>query len=141
MVVIAALGVAGCSIPLDMFDRTDADLTTGSISGATGRGVQPAVAAGAAAPSEYDLAYARAAAADLLARGAKDSSVPWENPHTGAGGNVTALAASHQVAELTCRQFLVTYMRQGGQSWLEGEACRGLHGKWEVRSLKPYERS
>src|SRR5436190_23077053 len=35
-------------------------------------------------PSEADLAYARAAASEALARGGKDTSLPWENPHTGA---------------------------------------------------------
>lgn len=139
--MVAGLAAAGCSIPLDVFDKTDAELTTGSIAGSAGRSVQEVAAPSEAVLSEYDLAYARAAAADLLARGTKDSSIPWENPHTGAGGNVTPLAASHLVAGVTCREFLVTYMHAGGQSWLEGEACRGVQGKWEVRSLKPYARS
>ena len=40
----------------------------------------------ALSPSEADLAYARAAAAEALARGTKDTSHPGENPHTGARG-------------------------------------------------------
>src|SRR5882757_9869586 len=41
---------------------------------------------------ESDLAFARNAASDVLTRGTKDSSQPWENPETGARGSVTPLA-------------------------------------------------
>ena len=78
----------------------------------------------AAAPSEVDLAYARAVAADVLARGGKDASVPWENPHTGAGGNITPLAASYSEGAFTCRDFLASYVRGQAQDWLQGAACR-----------------
>ena len=33
--------------------------------------------------------------ADVVGHGAKDTSIPWENPNTGAGGNITPLAASY----------------------------------------------
>ena len=91
----------------------------------------------AAPPSEVDLAYARAVAADVLAHAAKDSSFPWENPHTGAGGNITPLAASYSEGAFTCRDFLASYVR-GDIAGLA--ARRGLphgEGKWEVKSLKP----
>jgi surface antigen len=94
-------------------------------------------AAKAAPPSEVDLAYARAAAADVLGRGAKDSSVPWENPHTGASGNITPLAVSYNDGAFTCRDFLASYVHGEAEAWLQGAACRTQHGKWEVRSLKP----
>jgi len=87
-------------------------------------------------PSEVDLAYARAVAADALARGSKDSSIPWENPHSGAGGNITPLAASYSEGDLFCRDFLASYVHGPAQAWLKGEACRSQHGKWEVKSLK-----
>ena len=35
---------------------------------------------------------ARAVATELLSRGGKDTSVPWENPSTGARGTVTPIA-------------------------------------------------
>ena len=92
-----------------------------------------------AAPSEADLAYARAVAADVVGRGAKDSSIPWENPNTGAGGNITPLTASYNDGSLTCRDFLASYVRGPAQAWLQGEACRTSHGKWEVRSLRPFK--
>ncbi len=39
--------------------------------------------AGVPAPTEADLAFARNAASDVLTKGDKDSSQPWENPETG----------------------------------------------------------
>jgi surface antigen len=90
-----------------------------------------------AALPEADLAYANAVATDALARGAKDSSIPWENPHTGAGGNITPLAAVYSQGTFTCRDFLASYARGEAQAWLQGEACRTEQGKWEVKSLKP----
>ncbi len=90
-----------------------------------------------APPSEFDLAYARKVAADVLARGGKDASVPWENPQTGAGGNITPLATSYNAGSFTCRDFLASYVRGESQSWLQGEACRTRQGAWEVKSLTP----
>jgi surface antigen len=117
-----------------MFPKNDADVErTGSIA-APGH---QANAASAATPSEVDLAYARAVAAEALARGSKDSSVPWENPHTGAGGNITPLATAYNEGASTCRDFLASYVLGQAQAWLQGEACRTQHGKWEVKSLRP----
>jgi len=93
--------------------------------------------ANAVTPSEVDLAYARAVAAETLSRGAKDNSVPWENPHTGAGGNITPLAASYSDGPFVCRDFLASYVHGQAEAWLQGEACRTERGKWEVRDLKP----
>jgi surface antigen len=87
--------------------------------------------------SEADLAYARAAAAAALARGAKGNSVPWQNPQTGVGGNITPLAASYSQDGAHCRDFLASYMSAGAQAWLQGSACRSVRGEWEIKSLKP----
>ena len=134
LAVSAALAGAGCSYQLDtMFSKSDTDVDqTGS---ARRSGHQPEMAN--APPSEVDLAYARAVAADALGRGSKDSSIPWENPHTGAGGNITPLAVAYGAGTSTCRDFLASYVRGEAQAWLQGEACRTEHGKWEVKSLKP----
>ncbi len=104
---------------------------TGSISGASRAGNT------AAEPSEVDLAYARATAADVLSRSATGNSVPWQNPHTGVGGNITPLARSHIEDGSLCRDFLASYLRASSQAWLQGSACRTSRGAWEVRSLKP----
>ena len=119
-----------------MLSKNDADVGQ---SGSIGNRVRSASAANTVVPSETDLAYARAVAADVVGHGAKDSSIPWENPNTGAGGNITPLAAADNDGALTCRDFLASYVRGQAQAWLQGEACRTVHGKWEVRSLRPFK--
>ena len=133
--VLAVFSAGGCAYRLDsMFSKNNADVEqTGSI----GKIGQESGDAGSAALAEVDLAYARATAADALSRGGPDSSIPWENPHTGASGNITPLAASYTEGNTTCRDFLASYVRGQTQSWLQGEACRSDHGAWEVKSLKP----
>ena len=110
---------------------------TGSVSRPPAQAAPTAAAAELAEPAEADLAYARAAAADAIGRGAKGNSVPWRNPQTGAGGNIMPLAASHQDGALSCRDFLASYVRGQSQTWLQGSACRTSRGEWEVKSLKP----
>lgn len=131
---MVALACGGCSYQLDsMLSKPDVD-QTGSI---TRLPVSAGAPAAATEPSPVDLAYARAAAADALAHDAKGNSVPWRNPQTGVGGNITPLASSHTEDGLPCRDFLASYVRAGAQSWLQGSACRTARGEWEVKSLKP----
>jgi surface antigen len=112
-----------------MFEKAEADAEhTGSAA--------PLGRPGEAAPTESDLASAGAVAVDALSRGGKDNSIPWENPRTGAGGNVTPLASAYNEGALHCRDFLASYVNGPTQAWLKGEACRSERGKWEVKSLK-----
>jgi hypothetical protein len=136
-VVFCAVAVAGCSYRLSsLLSKDDADVkTTGSIDRPGSASEHAAAEAGG--PPEVDLAYARAVAADALARGGKDASVPWENPHTGAGGNITPLAAAYSEGGFICRDFLASYVHESSEAWLQGEACRTDHGKWEIKSLIP----
>ena len=92
-------------------------------------------------PAETDLAIARATVSEVLGRGGKDTSAPWENPETGARGTVTPIASAYTQDGFTCRDFLASYVRAGSEAWLQGEACRMHQGRWEVRSLKPWKRS
>lgn len=92
-------------------------------------------------PSEIDLAYARRAASEALAHTGKDASMPWHNPDTGAGGNITPLATSYNEGGLSCRDFVASYAHDGSQDWLQGAACRSSAGSWEVKSLKPLKPS
>ena len=134
--VVTALSTAGCAYRLDsILPKNNADVEqTGSI----GHAGQAAADANAGGPmAEGDLVYARAKVTDVLSRGGRDLSIPWENPHTGAGGNITPLAASHSEGNQTCRDFLASYVRGQKQTWLKGQACRSEHGAWEVKSLKP----
>jgi surface antigen len=137
---MGALGVSGCSYLLPSFGSNDdgETQTTGSIARPTDRPVQVADASG---PAELDLAYARAAAENVLARGGKDTSVdasvPWQNPQTGAGGNITPLETAYSEGGLPCRDFLVSYVHGASQDWLQGAACRDAHGVWQIKRLKP----
>lgn len=92
-------------------------------------------------PPEQDLAVARAAVSEFLGRGGSDSSMPWENPRTGARGTITPIASAYNQDGVTCRDFLASYVRDGNEAWMQGEACRIPQGKWEVRTLKPWNRT
>jgi surface antigen len=92
-------------------------------------------------PPDADLAYARAAVTAVLSRGEKDTSMPWENPSTGARGTVTPIASAYTQDGQTCRDFLASFVSGSSQAWLQGEACRQQRGGWEVRTLKPWKRS
>jgi len=133
-----ALASGGCTLSYRLESLFGGDQeqskaeTTGSIA-------LLAAGSGAALP-EDDLAYARAAVSEVMARGGKDASAPWENPRTGARGTVTALASPYNQDGLICRDFLASYVRAGAEAWLQGEACRNA-GKWEVKSLKPRQQS
>lgn len=140
-VLSLALTSGGCSFSyqLDsMFARQrDAGVeTTGSI-----RPAAPRQQTVAAMPPDIDLAAARAAVSEALGKAGRDGSVPWEDPATGARGTVTALSSAYRQGGTTCRDFLASYVRNGSEAWLQGEACRGLKGRWEVRQMRPWRRT
>jgi len=137
--LLLALLTGGCSFSYQLdslFGKKDDEkaLYTGSIkpSASPKTGTQP---------GETDLAFARAAASEVLAKGGKDTSMPWENPHTGARGTITPIANAYDQDGFTCRDFLASYVKDGSESWLQGEACRLHQGRWEVRNLKPWQRT
>jgi surface antigen len=132
--ILIGLGSGGCSLSrgdgaLAKMEDKDTEVT-----GSIGSG-QPV------APTETDLAFARTAASDVLTKGNKDSSQPWENPETGARGSVTPLAQAYSSEDgRTCRDFLASYVNGRSESWLQGAACRAGHGRWEIHTLKPWRR-
>jgi surface antigen len=137
-----ALVAGGCSYRMEALNTrahsTDAELTTGSIT-PRAQALPPAQPT-AAMPAERDLAAARAAVSEALAGGGRHS-VPWEDARTGARGTVTPLSSAHTEDGSTCRDFLASYVRNGSESWLQGEACRGQQGRWEVRQMRPWRRT
>jgi len=129
---LVSIGSGGCSISRSdgAFAKMDDSEVTGSI--ASGQGP---------APTETDLAFARNAASDVLTKGDKDSSQPWENPETGARGSVTPLAQAYSSDDgRVCRDFLASYVNGRSESWLQGAACKASHGRWEIHTLKPWRR-
>lgn len=117
MAIVLALGPGGCSLSRskDALAKMEDDDITGS------RGE---VQSGRPGPTESDLAFAGNAASDVLTRGDKDSSQPWDNRATGARGSVTALTPACQSDGLTCRDFLASYVNGRTEDWLQGTACQ-----------------
>jgi surface antigen len=136
IVAVALIGVTagGCSVsrPDSAFAKMGDDVT-GSVG--------PVAEASEVMPTESDLAFARNAASDVLTRGEKDASQPWENPETGARGSVTPLAQAYSSDGRTCRDFLASYVNGRSESWLQGAACQTNHGLWEIHTLKPWRQS
>jgi surface antigen len=126
----AALACGGCSMSYQLESYFADKTPTGSLGKAA-----PAM------PPERDLAYAKAAASEVLKRGEKDASQDWENPSTGARGTVTPMASAYVQDGQTCRDFLASYVNKSEQSWLQGEACKEAQGNWQVRALKPWKSS
>ena len=133
ILILIAVGTGGCGLsrPDSSFARMDDNDLTGAIGVAQASGP---------APTESDLAFARNAASDVLTKGDKDSSQPWQNPETGARGSVTPLAQAYSSDGRTCRDFLASYVNGRNESWLQGAACQTGHGRWEIHTLKPWRR-
>jgi len=129
--ILIGLGTGGCSLSRpDAYARMDAADVTGALS-------KPAVPP--PVPTESDLAFARTAASDVLTKGDKDSSQPWENPETGARGSVTPLSQAYSAEDgRTCRDFLASYVNGRAESWLQGAACKAGQGRWEIHTIKPW---
>ncbi|MEA2953789.1 MAG: hypothetical protein QOJ96_3309, partial [Alphaproteobacteria bacterium] len=92
-VFVLATASGGCSFSYQLgslFEKSAEEVAdqTGSITPAASKSVPQS-------PSDTDLIYARAAASEVLAGGAKEASQPWENPKTGARGTVTPIAAAY----------------------------------------------
>ena len=130
--ILVGVGSGGCS--LSRTESAFAKMGERDSTGALG------LLAGGPAPTEGDLAFARNAASDVLTKGDKDSSQPWENPETGARGSVTPLAEVYSSDGRTCRDFLASYVNGRSENWLQGAACQSSQGRWEIHSLKPWRR-
>jgi len=135
--VTLALAGAGCSYRLGaLFEKTRPAAESSEITGS----IRDARAEQIDFVPEADLAYARAAAVAVMARGRNDVSQSWENPNSGAHGTVTPLASTSREGAGECRDFLASYVKGKVEAWWQGEACRFAQGEWEVRSLKPWKR-
>jgi surface antigen len=129
--ILIGLGSSGCSLSRpEAYARMDA----ADVTGALGKR-----AAAPSTPTDSDLAFTRTAASDVLTKGDKDSSQPWENPETGARGSVTPLSQAYSAEDgRTCRDFLASYVNGRSESWLQGAACKASQGRWEIHTIKPW---
>jgi surface antigen len=130
--ILIGVGAGGCS--LNRSDSSFARMGDSDVTASLG-----AVRSEAPEPTEADLALARNAASDVLTKGDKDSSQPWENPETGARGSVTPLAQAYSSEGRTCRDFLASYVNGQSESWLQGAACQSGEGRWQIHTLKPWK--
>jgi hypothetical protein len=127
---------AGCRGKLPAMSSKDDDkpVRTGSI-------LNPPSPEGSGLPPASDLAYAKVVAAEVMDQDSQDASLPWENPASGARGTVTPIATAYRVEGELCRDFIASYVADGSESWMQGEACRADKGQWEVRRLRAWQRS
>ena len=131
--ILIGLGSGGCS--LSRSDGAFAKMEDREVTGSITPPAAPPV------PTESDLVFARTAASDVLTKGDKDSSQPWENPETGARGSVTSLSQAYSAEDgRTCRDFLASYVNGRVGSWLHGAACKAGQGRWEIHTIKPWTR-
>ena len=139
--VTLALTTGGCSFSYKL-DSLFEKSKQASVETTASVAAKPTTAPAKPQANDGDLAYARAAASEVLRSGGNGVSQPWENPETGARGTVTPIASAYTLDGFTCQDFLASYVRAGsGEDWMRGEACRIHKGSWEVRSLKPWKSS
>ncbi|WAC28131.1 RT0821/Lpp0805 family surface protein [Ancylobacter sp. SL191] len=130
--VAVALLLAGCSgtSALD-------PIATGSIS------APPAAYAAEPVPkgvAPEDWMAARKALAEALVEKDAAPSVPWENYVSATRGTVTPLSKTADAGGGHCREFLMSFVKESGEEWLQGAACRTKTG-WKVDQARLLERS
>lgn len=87
-----------------------------------------------------DWAAARTALAEALGEKAKAPSVPWENYASATRGTVTPLGETASEGRGKCREFLMSFVREETEEWLQGEACKAGKGGWKVDQARLLER-
>lgn len=144
VLIAVVLPGAGCStsVQISAPKEEETPLHTGSVP-PTAVSTEAAVSSEKESrlPPEADLAFARQAASEALTRGGKDTSVPWENPHSGARGTITPLASAYRIEGTLCRDFLASYVAKEEEAWMQGEACRSGKDVWEIRRLRPWRKT
>jgi hypothetical protein len=89
------LPAGGCSTSYQLGSQKDQKdeeppLHTASIAASVSRPVDEDIKL----PPDADLVFAKVALSEVLTRGGADTSIPWENPNSGARGTITPLANS-----------------------------------------------
>jgi surface antigen len=138
------LSAAACSMPMGSLmgeSKSRGPETTGSVSGAgrvdavTQAPLPPVGGAtgGSGSISQADWGYARGALGLALTSTERGAPVPWANPDTGSRGNFAPSAPAAVTAEgQTCRNFVATRIENGQEVRLDGRACLGPSGQWDI---------
>ncbi|QJP15178.1 hypothetical protein G3545_16890 [Starkeya sp. ORNL1] len=126
---------AGCA----SFSAMPDDIVTGSAT------VKPASLQSEPVPegvASGDWAVARLALGEALRTKTGAPSVPWENLASATRGTVTPIGELAQRDGASCREFLMSFVRDSEESWLQGEACRkGRSGAWKVDQARLLQRT
>jgi hypothetical protein len=133
-----ALVSGGCSFSYQLDSMFSRERT---VQGDTTASAQPASPRPQSSTGMFSLAAIYAAVSEALGKGGSNTSVPWEDPATGARGTVTPLSSAYVQHGTTCRDFLASYVRGSSEAWLQGEACRSAQDRWEVRNMRPWRRT
>ena len=88
-----------------------------------------------------DLAYAKAAAAACSASRTRTRASLGRTPPPARAERSPPIADAYTQDGFQCRDFLASYIRDGAESWLQGDACRIHQGKWTVRTMRPLKRT
>lgn len=145
---LLGLGTGACSMSMqlgDFFsDKKDEQIVAARSGANDVIGSTPARSGKTTADEKMDSAdwtFAAAALREALGKGEDGSSIPWQNPDTGASGTVTPVANAYVQEGLACRNFLASHVGNGRESWFEGTACRIHRGQWDVRTTRPLQKT
>lgn len=86
-----------------------------------------------------DWAAARTALAEALHDKDAAPSVPWENYASATRGTVTPLGETRDGGK--CREFLMSFVHEAREDWLQGEACHVGKSGWKVDQARLLDRS
>lgn len=131
---LLAGALGGCSVSMPMAslipDPHHDDDTTGSI----------AVPQLSGWLDTDDWRFAKPAFNQALAEKTPATAL-WGNPNSGAKGSFIAEGDPFQGVSGLCRAFQAEVDRTSGDKEVEGTACAGTAGTWEVTSVKPSNKS
>lgn len=133
-ILASAALLGGCGtvpVPLD-------GIVTGSVSpkliARRGEAVPEGVASEDWAVARLALYEALSDKADKADSGAP--SVPWENLASATRGTVTPIGEGVARDGTSCREFLMSFVKETGENWLQGEACRVGQRGWKVEQAR-----
>ncbi|MGP8193648.1 MAG: RT0821/Lpp0805 family surface protein [Methylovirgula sp.] len=69
------------------------------------------------------------------------AATTWDNPKSGAKGTFVAVGQAYPGVSGLCRAFHADIDREKADKSLEGTACAGKSGEWQVTEVKPSKQS
>jgi len=133
LVLVSALGFAGCSISMPMgslVSHSDDDVT-GSI--------PSAMFLDTLVPE--DKRRAKAAMSTALDPQGPGTTVAWNNPDTGSKGSFVPVGKAYPANDRVCRAFLADMSLKVSDKSVQGTACADKDGNWAVTESKPWKKN